>query len=53
VEFVDRAEREGIERRAFLGLLAAGLVALLPGSALGVPRRKRKKTKRVFRLSTH
>jgi hypothetical protein len=40
-------------RRAFLGLLASGIVALLPGSALGAERRRRKKTKRVFRLSTH
>jgi hypothetical protein len=54
VGFVDRAEHEGMGRRAFLvGLLASGLVALLPGSALGAQRRKRKKTKRVFRLSTH
>lgn len=53
---VDRAECEGIGRRAFLGgLLAAGLLALLPGSALGAQGRAgwRKKTKRVFRLSTH
>jgi hypothetical protein len=53
VGFVGRAEHEGIGRRAFLGLLASGLVALLPGSALGVERRKRKETKRVFRLSSH
>jgi len=54
VGFVDRAEHEGIGRRAFLGLLAAGLVALLPGAALGAGRHhRRKKTKRVFRLSTH
>jgi hypothetical protein len=53
VEFVDRAEDLGIGRRAFLGLLAAGLVALLPGATLGAPRRKRKTTKRVFRLSSH
>lgn len=53
MSFLEQAERDGIGRRAFLGLLASGLVALLPGSALGVPRRKRKKTKRVFRLSTH
>jgi hypothetical protein len=39
VEFVDRAEDLGIGRRAFLGLLAAGLVALLPGATLGAPRR--------------
>jgi hypothetical protein len=53
VGFVDRAEHEGIGRRAFLGLLASGLVALLPGSALGVQRRRKKTTKVVFRLSTH
>jgi hypothetical protein len=53
VEFVDRAEREGMGRRAFLGLLGAGLVALLPGSALGAGQRRRKKTKVVFRLSSH
>ena len=40
-------------RRAFLGLLGAGLVALLPGSALGAGQRRRKKTKVVFRLSSH
>jgi hypothetical protein len=41
-------------RRAFLRLAALGLVAVLPGSALAAgPRRRKKKTKVVFRLSTH
>jgi hypothetical protein len=54
VGFIDDAERGGIERRGFLRLVAfAGLVAVLPGSALAAEGRKRKKTKVVFRLSTH
>ena len=51
--FAGRAEHQGIGRRAFLGLLASGLVALLPGAAASVERRRKKTTKRVFRLSTH
>lgn len=48
----------GIERRAFLRLLAVGAVgaiAALPGASLAAePRRRKKKTtKTVFRLSTH
>jgi hypothetical protein len=54
VEFIDQAEHGGIGRRAFLRLVALGLVAVLPGSALAAEgRRRRKKTKVVFRLSTH
>jgi hypothetical protein len=50
----DEAERGGIGRRGFLVSLAAlGLAALLPGPSLGAERRRRKKTKVVFRLSTH
>ena len=41
-------------RREFLRLVALGVVAVVPGSALAAePRRKKKKTKVVFRLSTH
>jgi hypothetical protein len=54
VEFIDRAENGGMGRREFLRLVALGLVALLPGSALAAEgRKRRKKTKVVFRLSTH
>ena len=43
-----------MERRTFLGLLALGFVALLPGAGLAAEgQRRRKKTKVVFRLSTH
>lgn len=51
---IEQAEHGGIGRRAFLRLAALGLVALLPGSALAAEgRRRRKKTKVVYRLSTH
>jgi hypothetical protein len=51
---IDQAEQGGIGRRGFLlQLVALGLVAVLPGRALGAERRRKKKTKRVFRLSTH
>ena len=54
MELIERAEREGMGRRAFLRLVALGLVAFVPGSALAAEgRRRRKKTKVVFRLSTH
>jgi hypothetical protein len=54
MELIERAEQEGIGRRAFLRLAALGLVALLPGSALAAEgRKRRKKTKLVYRLSTH
>jgi hypothetical protein len=49
VDRIDAMESEGIGRRAFLGLLGLGLIALLPGQAWARPRR-RKKT--VYRLST-
>lgn len=51
---IEQAEHGGIGRRAFLRLVALGLVATLPGSALAAEgRRRRKKTKVVYRLSTH
>jgi hypothetical protein len=54
VEFIDQAEQGGIGRRGFLRLVALGLVATLPGAALAAEgRKRRKKTKVVFRLSTH
>jgi len=54
VELIEQAEHGGIGRRAFLRLVALGLVAVLPGSALAAEgRRRRKKTKVVYRLSTH
>jgi len=54
VERIEQAEHGGIGRRAFLRLAALGLVALLPGSALAAEgRKRRKKTKLVYRLSTH
>jgi hypothetical protein len=54
VGFIEQAEHDGIGRRAFLRLAALGLVAVLPGSALAAePHRRRRKTKVVFRLSTH
>ena len=54
MELIERAEQEGIGRRAFLRLAALGLVALLPGSALAAEgRKRRKKTKLVYRLSSH
>lgn len=49
---IEKAEHGGIGRRAFLRLVALGLVAVLPGQALAAERRK-KKTKVVFRLSSH
>jgi hypothetical protein len=49
VDRIDAMESEGIGRRAFLGLLGLGLIALLPGQAWARPRH-RKKT--VYRLST-
>ena len=52
--FIGQAEHGGIGRRAFLRLVALGLVvAALPGSAVAAERRKRKTTKLVYRLSTH
>lgn len=51
---VDQTQRGGIGRRQFLlQLAAAGVVALLPGRVLAAPRRRKKRTKKVFRLSTH
>jgi hypothetical protein len=50
----ERAANGGIGRRAFLRLVALGLVVAIPGSALaGEERRRKKTTKLVFRLSTH
>jgi hypothetical protein len=44
----------GIGRREFLRLAVLGLAATLPGSALAAEAgRRKKKTKVVFRLSTH
>ena len=52
--FIEQAEQGGIGRRGFLRLVALGLVAALPGSALAAAgSKRRKKTKVVFRLSTH
>jgi hypothetical protein len=54
VGVIEQAEQGGIGRRGFLRLVALGLVAVLPGSALAAERHKRrKKTKVVFRLSSH
>ena len=54
MEAGDETARGGIGRRTFLLQLAAlGLVAALPVRALGAERRRKKKTKVVFRLSTH
>jgi hypothetical protein len=54
VETSERAEHGGIGRREFLRLAAlAGLAAALPGSALAAAPRRKKKTKVVYRLSTH
>ena len=45
---------DAIGRRDFLRLVALGAaVAVVPGSALAVGRRRRKTTKTVYRLSTH
>ena len=54
MEAGDETARGGIGRRTFLLQLAAlGLVAALPVRALGAERRRKKKTKVVFRLSSH
>jgi hypothetical protein len=54
VAFVEHTPERGMERRTFLRLVALGLAAAaVPGSALAAPRRKRKKIKTVYRLSTH
>jgi hypothetical protein len=54
MEPIDEAGQGGIARRGFLlQLVALGVVAVLPGRALGAERRRKKKTKTVFRLSSH
>ena len=54
MELVDRTERSGVGRRDFLRLLALGaFAAVIPTAARGAALRKRKKTKKVFRLSVH
>jgi hypothetical protein len=50
VDFIDHLESEGVGRRAFLGLLGLGAVALLPGGASALGRRGKKKL--VYRLSS-
>jgi hypothetical protein len=50
MELIERAQREGIGRRAFLGLLGLSLLALLPDPASALRRRAKKKL--VYRLSS-
>ena len=53
METSEQAKR-GIGRRDFLRLVALGVVATtLPTRALAAPKKKRKTTKVVFRLSSH
>ena len=53
METTERKEQGGIGRRDFLRLVTVGVVAVtLPKAALAAPR-KRKTTKKVFRLSSH
>jgi hypothetical protein len=54
VASLENQAQGGIGRREFLRLALIGLAATLPGSALAAEAgRRKKKTKVVFRLSTH
>lgn len=54
METTGRKEQGGIGRRDFLRLVTVGVVAAaLPGAALAAPAKKKKTTKKVFRLSSH
>jgi hypothetical protein len=51
---MEQMEPGGMERRQFLRLLALGAAAaVIPTASRGAALRKRKKTKKVFRLSVH
>lgn len=48
-DLVDELENGSLDRRAFLGLLGIGLIALLPGQASAL---RREKKKLAYRLSS-